>query len=196
MGSQSQRIKKITGTGIFLAIIVVLTLISNYVTFSIGGININLSLVVIVLGACLYGPISGLLLGAANGVVTIFAPGTAAFLAINPVATVLLCILKTGLAGLASGFLFLLFKKKLTVLGTFLCSIIVPVINTGLFIAGVLLFFLDIFGDFTTLITAVVGLNFLIESIVITVLCPAIYYIIKLAQRIINNHNGYRGENG
>ena len=57
-------------------------------------------------------------------------------MAYNPWGTILICLTKTTLAGLASGFLFKLFKRKAPISGIYVCSIIVPIINTGIFTIG------------------------------------------------------------
>ena len=186
--NNGERIQKITGISILMTLAIVLTFISNYVPA--GMVNINLTLVVIVIGACIYGPLAGLLLGVINGIITLIAPATlAVFFPLHPLLTILLCIVKTGVAGLVSGLLFKLFKSiKKEFIGTIVSSIVVPIINTGLFIIGVLLFFLDVYGDATTLITLVLSVNFLIEFISIVVLSPAIYRIIKVvAHRMEEN---------
>ena len=186
--NNGERIQKITGISILMTLAIVLTFISNYIPA--GMVNINLTLIVIVIGACIYGPLAGLLLGVINGIITLIAPATlAVFFPLHPLLTILLCIVKTGVAGLVSGLLFKLFKSiKKEFIGTIVSSIVVPIINTGLFIIGVLLFFLDVYGDATTLITLVLSVNFLIEFISIVVLSPAIYRIIKVvAHRMEEN---------
>ena len=65
----NNRIKEITGVGILASLVIVLQLISNYVTF--GQISITLSLIPIVIGAILYGKNAGALLGAINGIIVI-----------------------------------------------------------------------------------------------------------------------------
>lgn len=178
----SEKIQKITGISILMALAIALTFVSNYIPT--GFVNINLTLIVIVLGACIYGPLAGLVLGLVNGVITIIAPSTIAFfIPVNPLATIILCMVKTGLAGFVSGLVFKLFKENKKYIGTVISSIVVPIINTGLFIVGVILFFMSVYGDVTTLITVVLSLNFLIEFITIVVLSPVIYLIINVISK-------------
>ena len=190
--NNGERIQKITGISILMTLAIVLTFISNYVPA--GMVNINLTLVVIVIGACIYGPLAGLLLGVINGIITLIAPATlAVFFPLHPLLTILLCIVKTGVAGLVSGLLFKLFKSiKKEFIGTIVSSIVIPIINTGIFIVGVLLFFLDVYGDATTLITLVLSVNFLIEFISIVVLSPAIYRIIKVVAHRMEENSAKR----
>ena len=62
----SNKIKKITGLAIFISIVVVLQVFSNYVKF--GQVSITLALIPIVVGAIIYGPWAGFLLGAVCGI--------------------------------------------------------------------------------------------------------------------------------
>ena len=81
-------VKKITGAAVLLAIEIVFQTIGNYI--SLGPISINLSLIPIALGAILYGPFVGAILGFVNGLVVLFAPSTQAiFMAYAPLGTVI-----------------------------------------------------------------------------------------------------------
>ena len=132
--SEKTVIQKMAGTGMLFALEIVLQIIGNHV--NIGPVNINLSLMPIVMGAVFFGPLSGLFLGLVNGIITILAPGTGAFLAVSPFWTIVVCLLKTGLAGLISGLIYKVFEKKHLIAGIVLASIIVPIINTGIFALG------------------------------------------------------------
>ena len=186
---RNRLIRKITGVAMLLALEVILQIIGNYV--AIGPVNVNLSLMPIAMGAILYGPLAGLLLGMVNGAIVLI--NAQAFLAISPVWTVIVCLTKTGLAGLASGFLFKLFKGKGIIPGIVVCSMIVPVINTGIFSIAcltVLRPWLDGLCEALSnpnvgyvLFIVVIGINFLFELGVEIVLTPALIYIIKIITR-------------
>lgn len=183
-------VKKITGVGVLTALVVLLQIFSNYVQF--GPISITLALIPIAVGAILYGPWAGLFLGAAAGAIILTAPSTAAFYTFaressHPVlmilAIVLLCLLKTGLAGLAAGFIFKAFKNNHDKIGAIIASISVPLINTGLFILVSMWLFVDLFGSIGYLITMVISINFLIEFVVNAALSPVVYYIVKVVEK-------------
>ena len=91
----------IVGNALLIALTVVFSLINIPI---VPGVSLNLSLVTIALVAIIYGWKSGLVVGAVNGALMIISAGV--FLAENPVATVFVCILKTGLAGVVSALLF------------------------------------------------------------------------------------------
>ena len=186
----SIKIKKMVGIATLASLVIALQFLSNYVTF--GSVSITLALIPIAVGAILYGPIVGMILGAIMGIVVIVAPSTLAyFMPVNPVATIILCIFKTGLAGLISGLIFKLFakiaKKKedksakntLFAFGVIIAGLVIPIINTGLFIVGASVFFTEIYGSAMAVIKAVIATNFFIEFAVSVVLSPALVYLIK-----------------
>ena len=184
--------RKIVITGLLLALMIVLQTIGNFV--QIGPANINLSLVAVVLAGVICGPVSGAILGFFNGVMALLSPSTLAlFMPINPVGTVVVCLLKCTLAGLEAGFIFKLFKKKNSLLGLILASISVPVVNTGTFCIGCLIFFRSFLesgvgtqfpniGAF--LIFGVIGWNFLLEIGTTTVFTPIIGTILLKKESI------------
>lgn len=181
--------RKITGIALFVALEVALCFITNYVQF--GAVNINLALFPIVIGACVFGPWIGLILGLLNGLITIFAPATLAFISLSPAATVFVCLFKTSLAGFLGGLFYKLIAKKNTLIAAFVAAVTVPVVNTFVFILGSYIFFADLFATVNTegknmfvfLITTFIGLNFLIEVISNLVIDPAICKAIKLIPR-------------
>lgn len=173
---KNNQIRKLTGIALFAALIIILQLVSNYITF--GPISINLSLIPVILGSLIYGPIVGFIFGLVNGGLVLAAPSTQAFFAINPVATVFVCLLKTGIAGLVCGFMPMIFKnhkKVAVILGSFL----VPIINTGLFAVGSLIFFMDLFGSVEYLLLGAIGINFIVEVAVNGLLSPTIYLLFE-----------------
>ena len=192
--TNSQKVKKLVGLATLTALVVGLQFLSNYVTF--GSVSITLALIPIAMGAILYGPLAGLFLGAVMGGIVLTAPSTITyFLEPHPVATIILCLLKTGAAGLVSGYLFKLFafiakkqdnvnkKKGLFAAGIIVAALVVPVINTGIFIMGATWFFSDVYGSFTIVVDAVLTTNFLIEFLVSALLSPALVTLVKVLTR-------------
>ncbi len=171
----NQRIttKQIVGTGLLLALEIILQILGNYLQF--GSVNINLSLMTIVLAAVLYGPLSGAILGFFNGLMALFSPSTLAiFMPISQIGTILACLLKTTLAGLLAGFIFKPFRQKNRIVGLIICSALVPIINTGIFTIFALTFFRPFLESGVSeqfpnvaafLIFAVIGINFIFEII-------------------------------
>ena len=183
-------IKKITGSAILLAFIVIFQFIGNNI--NIGGASINLSLLPIAIGAMLYGPLVGAFLGLASGAIII--PNATAFLAYNPVGTVIICLVKTTVAGLVCGLLFKLFKKKALIPGIYICSLLVPVINTGIFLVGCFTIFNGLMETWAGsqdqvigfIFLTLIGINFLVEIIVAIFLTPSVALIMRNVMR--KNH--------
>ncbi len=183
-------IRQIAGIGILTAIIAVLQYIAN--VLPMGTLPFSLGLFPIALGAVMYGPIAGLFLGVIEGGMVIIAPSTEGFMAYNPVFTIILCLTKTGLAGLVAGLIFLPFKKKLPLLGAIIASFACPIVNTGLFIIGCFFVFSGAFEmtmNFNYLmyiVVTLIGFNFFIELLINGALSPALYKIYDFASRKLN----------
>ena len=175
--------RQIVITGLMLALMIVLQVIGNYLQF--GPVNINISLVAIVLAAVLAGPLSGAIVGFFNGVMALLSPSTiAVFMPVSVVGTGLACLLKCTLAGFICGLVFKLLKKKNQTLALVVSSLLVPIINTGIFIIFALIFFRPVLeanvsnGAFPNiwmvLLIGFIGWNFLIELVSTGVLSPIV----------------------
>lgn len=189
-------IKKITGIAMLSVVVVIVELISNHITF--GPVNITLALIPIVIGAIIFGPFAGFILGMVEGVIVLLAPATqAAFMPFNAFATILVCLLKTAIAGMVSGFVFKAFKNIHFNLAIILAAIVVPIINTGLFALACMTIFLPLIKSYAGeganvyayLFLTFIGINFVIEFLVNSLLSPAIIKIIKLVQKNYQNRS-------
>lgn len=171
-----------------MALVIVLQLLSNYVSF--GPVSITLSLIPIVVGSILFGPISGAILGLANGAIILTAPSTSAFLSYNLGATVAVCLIKTTLAGFLSGLVYKLLAKNHHRLGVILSSILAPIVNTGIFTIFCFTIFYGLFqgaaGE-TSVVSyvflTVLGLNFIVEFSINAILSPVVLYIINVVDK-------------
>jgi len=166
--------KRIAGTGVLLALTMVFTSISNYIT--IGTISINLALIPIALAGILFGPVSGVLTGLLNGAFILLAPSTSGFFAIDVGGTILICLLKGSLTSFISWFAYFLIKKKNELVGMIVSGLLAPIINTGVFILLALVFYHNSFGE---LISIFVSVNFIIEMAATIVLTPPLARAIK-----------------
>ena len=183
----SQKIKQMAGLSLLSALVVVLQLVSNYI--QIGSVSITLALIPIVVGAIIYGPKGGFILGLILGVIVCVSPSTALFLQFSFVGTVTVCLLKSAVAGLLAGYLFKLLSKKNIVFAIILTSITVPIVNTGLFIVASLTIFLPLIrewangegvGTIMFLFVSMIGINFIIEFFVNSILSPVVIRIVEM----------------
>ncbi len=180
-------IQRLVGTAMLAAIVVVLQLISNYIVF----VNsITLALIPVAIGAIIFGPTSGFILGAILGIVVLTAPGTSTFLSFNAFATILVCILKTGLAGFAAGWIFKGLNKFNFVLATVVASLMIPVINSLLFAIACMTIFASLTKTFaggsnvyTYIFLGMIGWNFIIEFALSAILSPSILQVIKIINK-------------
>ena len=183
--------KNMVGVGLFTAIVVVLQFLGGGIKF--GMFSISLVLVPIVVGAALYGFKSGALLGFAFGAAVLLSGDAAAFLVIDPLATVLVVLLKGAACGFMAGLVYHLLSKINATFAVFAAAVTCPVVNTGVFLLGCQFFFLDTirawgaelgFADVGSyMIFGLVGANFLAEMAVNVVLSPVIVRLISLGKK-------------
>ena len=88
------------------------------------------------------GPMGGAWLGGVSAVYILLTGQAALFLAINPMGTVVTVLLKGLLCGAVSGWLYNAICRKNEILSVAVAAIACPVVNTGIFFAGCLIFFL------------------------------------------------------
>lgn len=181
----------ITRLAILLALVIVLQIFGSYIR--IGTVNLSLVLIPVVLGGMLLGPLAGTVLGFAFGAVTLVAGITGAdgftniLFAAHPFWTAVICLGKATAAGFFPAIIYKAISKKNRTAATFVASAAAPVINTGLFIIGVLLFVSDTvtenFVDGTTLmyflIIGCAGINFIVELLLNLFLTPALIRVTR-----------------
>ena len=192
-------VRKIVGTGVLMALVIVLQVFAG--SIKIGPVSFTLSLVPIVLGAILYGPMIGAFLGGVFGIVvtvaTVTGADAGAYMMFEklPALTVMLCMVKGIAAGLVAGVVCRAFERMGHPLpGIFLAAIACPITNTGIFCIGLLAFYRDIatawMGGTTYsnllvyVLLGIVGVNFLVELAVNLILAPAIERVIYAIRKI------------
>jgi uncharacterized membrane protein len=202
--------QRMVGIAIFTAIVVVLQLLGAFIR--VGGFNISLVLIPIVVGAAVYGPGAGAFLGGVFGLVVTIAcitgsdPSGALLFGVNPFLTIVTCMGKGILAGLAAGAVYRAIAKpqkvetngavytatsvKRRVLAVIAAAVVCPVVNTGIFCLALILFFKEVLTSWaggTDLIYYVfiglIGVNFLIELGINVVLSPIITRIIDISKK-------------
>lgn len=195
-GKQNGGTRKMAGLAIFTAIIVVLQVLCTFVRF--GPFSITLALAPIIIGTAMYGKGAGAYLGGVFGAVVLVTGllgwdgGTVMLLmGINPLGCVLVCLLKGVAAGFFAGLCYELIAKKNDKLGVLISGVVCPVVNTGLFIVGMLVFFFDTLSGWAGgqnlllyIIVGLTGVNFLVELAVNIVLSSGITRIIRAGKKM------------
>ena len=179
---------RMTQLAILTAIVGVLSYFGGFI--KIGGLaSISLTLVPVVLGAALLGPRAGAWLGAVSGAVFFLTADAAFWLNLSVFGTILTVMVKGTLAGLAAGLLYRLLEKRNMFLALLAAAAVCPIVNTGIFLLGCLIFFFDAVVEmanadgssvFSFLIVVFVGLNFVFELLLNLLLTPALQRIIAV----------------
>lgn len=194
MSNVKKNTYRLTGLAILTAIIIVLQIFTTFVKF--GPFSITLALIPMVVGAAMYGVGAGAYLGAVLGViVTIMCitggdVGGAMVWAANPVLCAIMCVLKTAMAGLVAGLIYKALSGKNKFVAVLLAAIASPIVNTGIFIIGMLVFFKDLLAAWaggsnllTYIIVGLTGVNFLVELGVNVILTPVVVKIIDAVKK-------------
>ncbi len=197
MENRNSYVQQLVGTAVLAAIIIVLQTVASGIR--IGPFTITLSLLPMIVGAILYGPATGGILGVVFGLVVTFAvvsgadAGGAIMFAQNPVATILIVLLKSGVAGLVAGCLAKAFEKRNLTVGVFSAAIAAPICNTGIFVIGLTTVFHNLLVEwaggsdtFTYVVTGLVGINFLVELLINIILVPIIISIIRAVRKSLH----------
>lgn len=181
--------RKLTGLAILTALVVILQFLPVKGPFFL----ITLTLIPIVIGSALYGAFAGAWLGFIFGVTVLLSGDAAAFLTINIPGTIATVLVKGILAGLAAGLVYKLASKVNRYFGVICSALVAPVVNTGIFLLGCRLFFMDTVNGWAAasgyenvgayMILSLVGINFLIELGVDLVCSPVILRLINIRKK-------------
>jgi uncharacterized membrane protein len=182
---KNENVKRMVGMALLMAMVVVLQLLSAVIP-PVGGFSISLVLIPIVLGAAVYGPGAGALLGATFGVIVFINCvngtdiGGALVFQANPFLCFLVVLGKGILAGLAAGWVYKAIAGKSNYIAMLLAAIVCPVVNTGVFVVCMLTFFMDVLSAWAEggnvigyIMTALVLANFVPELIINIAFSPA-----------------------
>lgn len=173
---------------ILTALVIVLQLMGSFIRFGI--FSISLVLVPIVIGAAKCGWKIGAWLGFVFGAAVLISGNAAAFLAVDVFGTILTVLLKGTACGLIAGIVYKLLEKHNRYLAVIAAAIVCPIVNTGVFLLGCVVFFLPtitewgVAAGFTNaaayMFLGLAGGNFLFELGANVVLAPVIVRILNL----------------
>lgn len=191
---KNAKIKRMVSIALLMALVVVMQAISGIIP-PVSGFPISLVLIPIVLGAALFGSSAGAILGGTFGVIVYINcitgadPGGAMVFQANPVLCFLVVMGKGILAGAASGWVYKLLKVKNPYVAMICAAIVCPVVNTGVFIACMLLFFIEVLQAWAAgadvvgyILSGLVLVNFVPELIINLLFSPASMQIVRVVE--------------
>ena len=200
--SSKEKVLRIAQLAILVALIFAMQYIGTLASTPLKAFGVELSFVLlpIVIGAFMLGPWDGAILGFVFGamtvILTLMAPGSMTYILFeaSPVMYVIVAMVKAIAAGLCSGLIYKgldkLFKGRFVYLKTTLASASAPIINTGIFLLGMQLFFSGAIserwsGDQNVILFLIglIWLNFVIEFAINVALTPAIIRIVEVAKK-------------
>ena len=173
---------------IMTALVIILQFMGAFVRF--GPFSISLVLIPIVIGAAECGMFAGAWLGFVFGVVVLASGDAAAFMAVNPIGTVITVLVKGAACGYAAAAVYRYVSRYNRYAGVAMAAIVCPVVNTGIFLLGCLVFFMDTIsawaGDaqiWYYMIFVLVGGNFLFELGSNILLSPVIVRLLNIRNK-------------
>lgn len=182
-------IHTLTLGAILTALVIVLQLLGSFIRF--GPFSISLVLIPIVIGAAVCGTRVGTWLGFVFGLAVLLSGDAAAFMAFDVAGTILTVLLKGALCGLAAGITYRLVVKWNVYLAVIAAAIVCPVVNSGVFFLGCLVFF---FGDLAAwagggdilqyILLVLIGGNFLFELAFNVILSPIVVRLLRINEKL------------
>lgn len=175
---------------VLTALVVVLQCMGQFIRF--GMFSISLVLIPIVIGAAIGGPKISTWLGFVFGVVVLLTDASA-FLAVNVFGTIVTVLVKGAACGLAVGLVYNLLKNKNRYVAVIAAAVACPVVNTGIFLLGCVLFFYETIAGWALgfgfenavqyMFLGLAGGNFLVEMSVNIVLSPVIVRLLNIVKK-------------
>ena len=198
-----QKTLKLAQLGMLVALVVGLQMLSALIPPIAGTVSITLTLIPVVVGGMLLGKRAGAILGFAFGLVVMINCITGLDIGgnilwgTNPFFTALICLGKGTAAGFFPALFYELITKKENNLSagkkfvaTLVAALSAPIVNTGLFVCGMLLIFKDTLyawaGEtdvLTFILIGLAGVNFLVEFFINIVMSPAIVRILDVIKK-------------
>lgn len=198
--------RNIAYLAVLLALVIVLQLFASAIPMF--GVTLNFSLVPIVLAGIFFGMWGGALLGLVSGLITFLTaavmgqePSTAFLFQASPVLLTLTCIGKTTIAGFIAGLFYRLVAKKNRLVAAYVASVTVAVLNTGIYLLGIVLMkdaaaqFMGTEASAAAVFLAVfalIWLNFVLEIVINVLLAPAVHRIVLIAEKQLRKRCGRR----
>ena len=177
---------------VMTAFVIILQLLGTFTAF-FGPFSTAVALIPIVIGAALCGTGVGAWLGLVFGIVVIASGGANLFFIFDVPGTIITVLVKGTACGLAAGLVYKLCAKINRYVGVLAAAIVCPIVNTGVFMLGCAIFFLDSATDIASTLgsdasgmavfVALAMANFLFELGMNIVLSPVIVRLLNIRKK-------------
>lgn len=191
VSNRRKQTEKLALMALLTALTAVLAYLGGFI--KIGGLaSINLTLIPVVLGAALLGPLAGAWLGGVSGVIFFTTADSVFWLSLSIPGTILTVMTKGILAGLVAGLVYKALERVNKYLAVALSAFVCPIVNTGIFLLGCLAFFMEPVNMGASnegmsvgmyLIVFYVGLNFVFELLANMILSPAVVRLLNIRKK-------------
>lgn len=189
-GFSKRSLQTLTLTALLTALVVVLQLIGSFIRF--GPFSISLVLLPIVIGCAVGGVRCGTWLGFVFGLTVLLSGDAAWFMSFSVFGTIVTVLAKGILCGLSAGLTYKYISKIHVYAGVVAAALICPLVNSGVFFLGCLLFFFQDLAAFAEggrvvryILLGLIGGNFLFELAFNMLLSP-------VAVRLLRIHKNFR----
>ena len=176
---------------VLTALVVILQLMGGFIR--LGMFQISLVLLPIVIGAATCGIGVGAWLGFVFGIVVLLNGDAAPFLAVSVPGTIITVLAKGIACGLTAGIVYKALEKINRYAAVIAAAIVCPIVNTGVFLLGCLVFFMNTIREwgvaegYTNVVgymfLGLVGGNFLVELASNIILSPAIVKLLNIRKK-------------
>lgn len=188
MKRKNVELEKLTLGAMLTALVVVLQLVGSFI--HLGPFSISLVLLPIVIGAATCGPYIGAWLGLVFGATVLISGDATLFLQFNAPATILVVLAKGIACGLLAGLTYRALERFNKWLAVFVAAVVCPLVNTGVFLLGCALFFMELIEQWAAggnviayMFLGLVGANFLFELLFNLVLAPVVIRLINIRKK-------------
>ena len=187
--------KMSTKTMVLGAMLTALVVVFQFIgsTIRLGPFSISFVLIPIVIGAALCGPAIGAWLGCVFGIIVFVSGDAAWFLSLSIPGTIITVMAKGIACGLVAGIVYKLLKNKNKYLAAVSSAVICPIVNSGVFALGCLIFFysgvseagvsLGYSSGLAYIFLGMIGANFIVEFLINVLLCPVVVMLINLYEK-------------
>lgn len=184
---RKKQIETLALGAVLTALVIILQFMGSFIRF--GMFSVSLVLVPIVIGAAMCGIKVAAWLGFVFGAVVLLSGDAAPFMSISLYGTVITVLAKGIGCGLAAGFVYKLLNEKSKYLAVMAASVVCPVVNTGIFLLGCAVFFLEGITPWAAaegcknvveyMFLFLAGGNFIFELVTNLILGPAVTTLLK-----------------